>query len=91
MLVTPQTMNAIVQNLEAARLVQRRPDPNHGRILTAHLTPAGQAVLTQCLEHAHAVEACMLRPLKPQERTRLLDYLNRAGEALASLCKETEA
>lgn len=79
-------MNAILQKLEDARLVLRRPDPNHGRILTAHLTPAGQAVLTRCVEHADAVEACMLRPLNSQERGRLLDYLKRVGDALASLC-----
>ena len=79
-------MNAIVKKLEDARLVVRRSDPNHGRILTAHLTPAGQAVLTGCVEHADAVEACMLRPLNAEERTRLLNYLNRVGDALASLC-----
>ena len=29
-LVTPQTMNAILVNLEAAGLVVRRPHPEHG-------------------------------------------------------------
>src|ERR1700737_3227707 len=85
-LVTPQTMNAIVKKLEDARLVVRRPDTNHGRILTAHLTPAGQRVLTRCVDHADAVEACMLRPLSARERSRLLDTLNRVGDALANLC-----
>jgi DNA-binding MarR family transcriptional regulator len=84
-LVTPQTMNSIVQKLEDAKLVVRRPDPNHGRILTAHLTRSGRAVLARCVEHANAVEACMLSPLKAQERDRLLDYLNRVGDALAGL------
>jgi DNA-binding MarR family transcriptional regulator len=84
-LVTPQTMNSIVQKLEAARLVVRRPDPNHGRVLTAHLTRSGRDVLKRCVEHANAVEACMLDPLKPREREHLLDYLKRVGDALASL------
>jgi DNA-binding MarR family transcriptional regulator len=88
-LVTPQTMGAIVQKLEDASLVVRRPDPNHGRILTAHLTPDGQHVLTQCIEDANAVEECMLQPLNAQERTRLLDYLNRVGDALANLAATT--
>jgi DNA-binding MarR family transcriptional regulator len=89
-LVTPQTMNAIVQKLEDSRLLVRRPDPNHGRILTAHLTAAGRAVLARCVEHADAVEGCMLSPLRERERARLLDYLNRVGDALgASLLEST--
>jgi DNA-binding MarR family transcriptional regulator len=87
-LITPQTMNAIIRNLEDAQLVVRRPDLHHGRILTAHLTPAGQAVLTRCIELANAVEARMLRPLNAHERARLLDYLGRVGDALTSLCAE---
>jgi DNA-binding MarR family transcriptional regulator len=79
-------MNAIVQKLEDASLVVRRPDPNHGRILTAYLTPTGHDVLARCVEHADEVEACMLHPLNARERARLLDYLSRVGDALASLC-----
>jgi DNA-binding MarR family transcriptional regulator len=83
-------MGAIVQKLEDANLVMRRPNPNHGRILTAHLTPAGQDVLTRCVEHANAVEECMLQPLNAQERRRLLDYLNRVGDALVNLAATTD-
>jgi DNA-binding MarR family transcriptional regulator len=84
-LVTPQTNNVVVQKLEEAGLIVRRPDPGHGRILTAHLTPAGLDVLTRCIEHADAVEACMLAPLNARARARLLDALKRVGDALASL------
>ena len=36
--VTPQTMNGVVVNLEKAGLLERRPHPEHGRVLRAYLT-----------------------------------------------------
>jgi DNA-binding MarR family transcriptional regulator len=81
-LVTPQTMNAIVQKLDDERLLVRRPDPHHGRIRTAHLTPVGRAIVARCLEYADAVEECLLSALSERERARLLEYLTRVGDAL---------
>jgi DNA-binding MarR family transcriptional regulator len=39
--VTPQTMNGILVNLEKAGLLERRPHPEHGRVLQAYLTGRG--------------------------------------------------
>ena len=81
-LITPQTMHVILGRLQAAGLVARRAHPGHGRILLADLTPAGQAVLSECLIRAAAVEACLLEPLDPDQQPVLLDALARVGDAL---------
>jgi DNA-binding MarR family transcriptional regulator len=82
-LVTPQTMNVILARLEAAGLVVRAPHPGHGRIVRVDLTPAGQAVLDQCLSRAAAAEARLLGALDDIEQPVLLDALTRVGDALA--------
>ena len=42
--VTAQTMHGIVSNLEKRRLLKRKRDPNHGRILSAELTKQGKII-----------------------------------------------
>jgi DNA-binding MarR family transcriptional regulator len=76
-------MNVILGRLEAAGLVERRPHPEHGRILLAELTSAGHAVVDQCLSRADAVEACALGALDPDARPLPLGFLTRLGDALA--------
>ena len=51
--VTPQTMNGIVANLEAAGLVVRRADPADRRIWRLHLCPPSRPILNEmCRERA---------------------------------------
>ena len=40
--VSAQTMNQLVARLVRRGLVERRPHPTHGRILTLHVTGAGR-------------------------------------------------
>ena len=40
--VTPQSMNEVLQQLEASGLVQRQPSPSNARILNAQLTQTGE-------------------------------------------------
>ncbi len=40
--VTAQTINAILVGLERARLVERAPHANHGRVIEARLTKRGR-------------------------------------------------
>ncbi len=55
-LLTPQTTNAIVANLERAGFVRRRPHPSHGRILLVELSPAGARLLDRCRARVQALE-----------------------------------
>ncbi len=80
--VTPQTMNGIVGNLEAAGLIARRVDPADARVLRVALTPAGRARLDACHRAVAVVEERMVSGLRPEERTWLLDALRRCATAL---------
>ncbi len=80
--VTPQTMNAILVNLEAAGLVARRPHPEHGRVLQAYLTEAGEELVAEAHGVVEAVERRMLEGLGQDDQRRLLDALRRCAEAL---------
>ena len=66
--VTPQTMNVILVNLEAAGLVVRRPHPEHGRVLQAYLTEIGEESLAGAHGLVEAVERRMLDRLSQDGR-----------------------
>jgi DNA-binding MarR family transcriptional regulator len=82
--VTPQTMNRIVANLEAAGFVERAPHPELGRVLQARLSEPGRAVLAQCRQRVDQVETRMVAELTPSERRKLADLLQRCTHALRS-------
>lgn len=46
-LITPQSMSQVVASLEERRLIRRRVDPHHGRILRAELTKLGRRRLAE--------------------------------------------
>lgn len=80
--VKPQTMNAIVVNLESAGLVVRRPHPEHGRVLRAYLTGAGEELVPRAHWMVEAIERRMLKGLGQDEQRRLLDALRSCADAL---------
>ncbi|MGB0096065.1 MAG: MarR family transcriptional regulator [Solirubrobacteraceae bacterium] len=82
--VTPQAMNLVISALERRRLVRRRPDPNHGRVLRASVTPKGMDVLEQCDRSMDEIEADMLGDLPA-------DDLNTMRTALSTCVRSPEA
>ncbi len=62
-LVTPQAMNLVISGLERRRLVRRRPDPKHRRVLRASVTPKGIEALGRCDNSVDRIEADMLGDL----------------------------
>lgn len=82
--VTPQAMNAVVSKLERRRLVRRRRDPQHGRVLRASVTAKGLEVLDRCDRSMDAIESDMLRDVSPEAADLL-------GETLASCAHALEA
>lgn len=86
--VTPQTMNAIVVNLEAAGLVARRPHPEHGRVLQAYLTETGEELVSRAHEVVEAIERRMLEGLGRDEQRWLLEALRGCADALETGAEE---
>jgi DNA-binding MarR family transcriptional regulator len=55
-LLTPQTVNLIVANLEKAGAVSRRPHAVHGRIRQIELTARGRTLLAAARKRMHGLE-----------------------------------
>ena len=83
-LVTPQAMNLVISGLERRRLVRRRPDPKHRRVLRASVTPKGLEVLAACDRSVDRIEADMLGDL-PSETVEVV------RTAMASCAHSLEA
>jgi DNA-binding MarR family transcriptional regulator len=81
--VTPQSMHAVLQELERRQLVVRRTHPQHQRVLQAALTEAGRRTLRSAAKAINAVEEQMLRNLSIPSRTKLASSLASCIESLA--------
>jgi DNA-binding MarR family transcriptional regulator len=55
-MLTPQTINLIVRNLERDGLIAKSPDEVHGRILRLRTTAAGHGLRMKCRERASRVD-----------------------------------
>ena len=80
--VTPQTMQAILVNLERGGLIVRSPHPEHGRVIMTELTKAGQKAVADGAKAADAVERQMLSMLSTEEARLLCEFLKRCAAAL---------
>ena len=65
-LVTPQAMNLVISALERRKLIRRRPDPKHRRVLRASVTAKGLETLARCDRSVDRIEADMLGDLPPE-------------------------
>ena len=77
LLVTPQAAQLAVTALEQRGLVERRPDPKHGRIVRTHLTREGRRVYRRCIDRSLQAEGEFLSVLKPDEISILEELLHR--------------
>lgn len=80
--VTSQTMNQILVKLEGAKFIERRPHPEHGRILSTYLTGKGAKRVAAAHQVVETIEDRMLAGLGRKKRSRLQDALRSCTEAL---------
>lgn len=80
-LLTPQTVNVIVANLERAGAVTRKPHAVHGRILEIELTEQGKRTLAASRTRAHAVDEDLAQGLSPQEQKLIRRWLVRLAQS----------
>jgi DNA-binding MarR family transcriptional regulator len=80
--VTAQTMNAILVGLERARLVERTPHAEHGRVIDARLTKRGRAKLQDAHQRVFGIEERMLSEMTAARRRRLNETLRQLVENL---------
>ncbi|MGZ4333082.1 MAG: MarR family winged helix-turn-helix transcriptional regulator [Gaiellaceae bacterium] len=77
----------LLDELEAARLVERRRDPNDRRRHVVQMTPAGRKALARLRTLSQRLEEEFLGPLNAQERKELHTLLLRLAEAHLPLCR----
>ncbi len=79
--LTPQSMQSVIAKLEAAGLVERRPDEHHGRRQLARLTKAGETATLRgetCIGEIEAALEKAASPFSPGDALALLTRLRRA-------------
>ena len=80
--VTPQSMHAVLQELESRQFLVRRTHPQHRRVLQAELTEGGRGTLEEAADAVDAVEERMLGKLSDLARSRLAGALSSCVAAL---------
>lgn len=86
--VSRQGTTEVLKSLITSGLVERHPDPNHGRILQTCLTDRGEEVIAACEDAADALEDEMCSGLTPDEVALLGDLLRRCAEGLDNPIRE---
>lgn len=80
LLITPQGAQLGLKALEERGLVQRKPDPQHARILQAFLTDEGRKVAEAVVKDAIAAHDAVFGVLSPEEQQTLRELLARVVE-----------
>jgi DNA-binding MarR family transcriptional regulator len=75
--IVPRSATSVVDGLEEAGLVLRRPDPGDRRSMLVGLTEAGRQLLTRIEEAKRGAAEEMFGALEPAEREQLLAVLLR--------------
>jgi DNA-binding MarR family transcriptional regulator len=75
--VPPSRMVALVDHLEDAGLVERRPDPEDRRVRGLYLTRKGRGVLDRASKIAIDYETQLCAGINREEREQLIDLLQR--------------
>ena len=80
MLISPQGVQLALTALERRGLVERKQDPQHGRILQAFLTDQGRKVAQNVVNDAIAAHDKIFGVLSKDEQKTLSDLLARVVE-----------
>ncbi|TDW95054.1 MULTISPECIES: MarR family winged helix-turn-helix transcriptional regulator [Kribbella] len=78
--IVPRSATSVVDDLEAAGLVARQPDPHDRRATLVYLTPDGLKVLATLRKKRRDVMAGQLARLTADEQQTLADLLQRLAE-----------
>ncbi len=80
--VTPATITKMIQRMEKAGFVERRPDPEDQRISRVYLTDAGRAIEPRVKQVWHTLESETFDGFTSDERILLRGFLLQVRENL---------
>ncbi|WP_433167011.1 MarR family winged helix-turn-helix transcriptional regulator [Kribbella sp. CA-247076] len=78
--IVPRSATSVVDDLEAAELVARRPDPDDRRATLVDLTPAGADVLATVRRQRRDAMLTLIERLDTREQADLLRLLTRLAD-----------
>jgi DNA-binding MarR family transcriptional regulator len=85
-LMTPQSMNEHVRVLERKKLLKKKTDPSHRKILRIALTTKGNEILDACNRELDVMEGMFLRQLSAKEIETMKNLI---GKILTSLKEDS--
>lgn len=80
--VTAQTMQGVLANLERDGLLERRPDPTHGRVRRSELTAHGRTLLARAHVAVRVVEDRMVASFGDEAAGRIAEALSKCADDL---------
>ena len=80
--VTPATMSKMVQRMEKAGFVARKPDPRDRRLSRVHLTQAGRNIRAALVQAIQTIEADTFAGFTVEERLLLRRFLQQMRDNL---------
>ena len=86
--VTPATITRMLQRMEKAGFVLRKPDAGDQRVSRVYLTEAGRTIRSQVQAVWHAMERETFAGFTPDERTVLRRFLLQVRENLTRVIGE---
>ena len=84
---TPQAMNGVLATLERARMIERRPHPNHGRILQVMLTETGRRRLEAARPSVQDLERNAEHAYSADEIATVRTWLVTTGQRLEHIAQ----
>ncbi len=78
----PATVTKMLQRMELAGFIERRPDAEDQRVSRVYLTEAGHAIKDGVCEREHQVGQEILSGFTPEEQTQLVQFLSRMRDNL---------
>lgn len=82
-LLTKSGITSLVDRMEAAQLIERRPDPKDRRATRVHLTPTGEQALSEASRHhRQVVRRIWTSRMSEEEAAVIVDVLARVRAGL---------
>lgn len=87
--LTKSGLTSLVDRMEAAKLIERRPDPGDRRATRVHLTPSGDKALAEASRHHRkVVRRIWTSRMSEEEAAVLVDVLARVRAGLLEDAKD---
>ena len=89
--VSPATITKMIQRMEKAGFVQRRPDLDDQRVSRVYLTDAGRAIQAEVMKRHRMIEAEAFADFSPEDEAAMRRLLSRMRENLKQVIDDSQS